>query len=132
MHQLFSTTKTHLWFYMHPNTTYLPFYKVVSFYPLCQLVSDTIHIKVIQELQTLRFWKWNENESRFDWISTDNRLQIYSIVLWRRNFCSISLFWILSWLKYGNLSFCVVNSVQYITYWASIRFYYTDMTWIRS
>lgn len=131
MHQLFSTTKTHLWFYMHPNT-YLPFYKVVSFYPLCQLVSDTFHIKVIQELQTLRFWKWNENESKFDWISTDNKLHIYSIVLWRRNFCSISLFWIFSWLKYGNLSFCVVNSVQYITYWASIRFYYTDMTWIRS
>lgn len=34
---------------------YMPFYKVVSFYPLCQLVSDTIHIKIIQELQTLRF-----------------------------------------------------------------------------
>lgn len=128
---------------------YMPFYKVVSFYPLCQLVSDTIHIKIIQELQTLRFWKWNENKSRFDRISTDNALHIYLIILWRRNFCSILIFWILSrleygdfrsfllfWihsrLQYGNLSSCVVNSVQYITYWASIRFYYTDMTWIRS
>lgn len=120
------------------SNTFMPFYKVVSFYSLCQLVRDTIHIKIIQELQTLRFWKWNENKSRFDRVSTDNRLHIYLIILWRRNFCSVLIFWILSWLKYGNLSSCVVNtvfllnSVQCITYWASICFYHTDVTWTHS